>query len=130
MFTLQDMTDMKMERLQQHKIQKTVNRTRLKETVFEHFSNLANEKGIRDRVFIVCSEIARTIISDAPQTPNEEADSLLMATSILRKAVLDHDTAFKFDHSFPKSSSEQENSRKILYVSQIAMLNMTSLIVT
>jgi hypothetical protein len=73
-----------------------------------------------------------------------------MAASILRKAVLDHDTAFKFDGSFskcceessvpkrmkyffrqllagPKSSPEQENSRKILSVSQVAMLNMSSL---
>lgn len=73
-----------------------------------------------------------------------------MAASILRKAVLDHDTVFRFDGSFPsgceessipqrikyffrqllagpKSSPDQENSRKILSVSQLAMLNMTSL---
>lgn len=73
-----------------------------------------------------------------------------MAASILRKAVWDHDTPFKFEGSFPngyeqssvpqrmkyffrqllegpKSSSEQDNSRKILSVSEVAMLNMTSL---
>eukprot|EP00745_Piridium_sociabile_P034702 TRINITY_DN5991_c0_g1_i12.p2 TRINITY_DN5991_c0_g1~~TRINITY_DN5991_c0_g1_i12.p2 ORF type:complete len:424 (-),score=75.51 TRINITY_DN5991_c0_g1_i12:2994-4265(-) len=138
------------ERLEQHGIQKTVNRTRLKETVLEHFPNWTEEKGIRDRVFIICSKAARKIISNATQTPDEEARTLLMAASILRKAVLDHDTAFRFDGSFPsgceessvpqrmkyffrqllavpKSSPEQENSRKILSVSQVAMLNMNSL---
>ena len=73
-----------------------------------------------------------------------------MAALILRKAVLDHDTASRFDGSFPngceelsvpqrikyffrqllagpKSLPEQENSRNILSVSQLAMLNMTSL---
>jgi len=44
-------------------------------------------KGIRDRVFIVYSKTARKIISDATQTPDEEAHTLLMAASILRKAV-------------------------------------------
>jgi len=138
------------ERLEQHGIQKTVNRTRLKETIREHFPNLTEEKGIRNRVFIVCSETARKIISDATQTPDGEARTLLMAASILRKAVLNHETAFKFDGSFPKgceessvpermkyffrqlllglkSSPEETNSRKILSVSQVAMLNMTSL---
>jgi len=138
------------ERLEQHGIQKTVNRTRLKETIREHFPNLTEEKGIRNRVFIVCSETARKIISDATQTPDEETRTLLMAASILRKPVLNHDTAFKFDGSFPKgceessvpermkyffrqlllglkSSPEETNSRKILSVSQVAMLNMTSL---
>ena len=73
-----------------------------------------------------------------------------MATSILRKAVLNHDTPFKFSGSFPsdceevavpkymknffrqllagpKSSPAQDNSRKILSMSQMAMLYMTSL---
>lgn len=149
-FALQDLTDMMTERLEQHGIQKTVNGTRLKDRVLEHFPNLTEEKGIRDRVFIVCSKTARRIISDATQTPDEEARTLLMAASILRKAVFDHDTTFKFDGSFPngceessvpqrikyffrqllagpKSSPEQENSRKILSVSQLAMLNITSL---
>lgn len=149
-FPLQDLTDMMTERLEQHGIQKTVNRTRLKERILEHFPSLTEEKGIRDRVFIICSKTARKVISDATQTPDEEAHTLLMAASILRKAVVDHDTVFKFDGSFPngceessvphrikyffrqflagpKSSPEQENSRKILSVSQLAMLNMTSL---
>lgn len=149
-FALQDLTDMMTERLEQHGIQKTVNRTRLKERVLEHFPDLTEEKGIRDRVFIICSKTARKIITEATQTPDEEVRTLLMAASILRKSVLDHDTAFRFDGSFPngceessvpqrikyffrqllagpKSSPEQDNSRKILSVSQLAMLNMTSL---
>jgi len=149
-FALQDLTDMMTEKLEQHGIQKTVNRTRIKESVLEHFPNLTEEKGIRDRVFIICSTTARKIISAAAQTPDEEAHTLLMAASILRKAVLDHDTAFRFDGLFPygceessvpqhmkyffrqllvgpKSSPEQDNSRKILSVSQVAMLNMSSL---
>ena len=138
------------ERLEQHGIQKTVNRTRLKKTVLKHFPNLTEEKGTHDRVFIFCSKTARKIISVASQTPEEETHTLLMAASILRKAVLNHDTPFRFDGSFPKdceessvpqrmkyffrhllsgpkSSPEQENSREILSVSQMAMLNMTSL---
>jgi len=105
--------------------------------VLEYFTNLTKEKGIRGLVFIVCSKIARKIISDATQTPDDEAHTLLMTASILRKAVLDLDTAFKFGGSFPncceessvpkrmkyffrqlirgyKSSPEQANSRKIL----------------
>ena len=144
------MTDMMTEKLKQHGIQKTVNRTRLKERVLEHLSTLTEEKGIRDWVFIICSKTTGKVISDATETPDDEVCTLLMAVSILRKAVLDHDTAFRFDGSFPKgckqscvpqrikyffrqllagpkSSLEQENSRKILSVSQLAMLNMTSL---
>lgn len=101
-FALQDLTDMMTERLEQHGIQKTVNRTRLKERVLEHFPSLKEEKGIRDRVFIICSKTARKVISSAIQTPDEESRTLLMAASILRKAVVDHDTAFKFDASFPR----------------------------
>jgi len=72
-FALQDLTDMMTERLQQHKIQKIANRTSIKERFLEYFPNLTGEKGIRDRVFIVCSKTARKIISDATQTPDEEA---------------------------------------------------------
>ena len=61
------------ERLELHGIQKAVDRTRLKETVLEHFPNLTEEKGVRNRVFLVCSKTARKIISDATQTPDEEA---------------------------------------------------------
>jgi len=53
------------ERLELHGIQKAVDRTRLKETVLEHFPNLTEEKGVRNRVFLVCSKTARKIISDA-----------------------------------------------------------------
>ena len=52
------------EKLEQHGIQKTVNRTWLKETVLKHFLDMTEEKGTRDRVFIVCSKEARKIISD------------------------------------------------------------------
>ena len=86
-FALQDLTEMMTERLEQYGIQKIVNRTRLKETVLKSFPDLTEEKGIRDRVFIMCSKTARKIISDTSQTPDEEAHTLLMAASILRKAV-------------------------------------------
>ena len=137
------------EGLQQHGIQKTVNCTRLKKTVLQHFPHMTTEKGIRNRVFIVCSKTAKKIISDATQTPDEEARILVMEASILRKAVFYHDSAFSFDCSIsdeseesscpqrikyffrqlltePKSSPEQENSRKIISVCQIAMQYITS----
>lgn len=63
--------------LEQHRLQKTVNRTHLQETV--HFPHLTEEKGIRERVFIVCTNTARTIIAGASQTADEEARTLLMA---------------------------------------------------
>ena len=149
-FALQGLIDMMTERLEQNGIQKTVNHTSLKERALKHFPNLTEEKGIRFRVFIICSKTAKKVISDATQTPDEEARTLLMVASILCKADLDHDTTFRFDGLFPngckessvpqrikyffcqlltgpKSSPEQENSRKILSVSQLAMLNMTSL---
>lgn len=150
MFALQDLTDMKTEMLEQHGIQYKVNRTRLKERILQHFPNLTEEKGIRNRVFLICSKTARKVISDACHTPDEESRILLLAAAILRKTVLDHDTTFKFKGSFPsgceesavptrlkyffrqllvgpKSSPEQDNSRKVLSVSQLAMLNMSSL---
>lgn len=61
-FALQDLTDMMTERLELHGIQKAVNRTRLKETVLEQFPNLTEEKGVRNRVFLVCLKTARKII--------------------------------------------------------------------
>ena len=149
-FALHDLTDIMTERLEQHGINKMVNRTRLKERVLEHFPDLTEEKGIRDRVFLVYSETARKIISDACQTPEEESHTLLLAASILRKAVFDHETTFKFEGSFPsgceesavpprlkyffrqllagpKSSPAKDNSRMVLSVSQLAMMSMTSL---
>ena len=148
-FVLQDLTDMMTERLEQHGIKKTVNRTFLKNRVLEYFPNMTAEKGVRDRVFIVCSKVARQIISSASKTPDEEARTLLSAASILREAVFDHD-AFKFDGLFPhgceescvpqrmkyffrqllagpKSSPDEDNSRKVLSVSQVAMLNIRSI---
>ena len=104
-FALQDLTDMMNERLGQYKISKKVNCTRLKERVLEHFPHLT-EKGIRNRVFLVCSETARKIISCASQTPEEESRTLLLAASILRKAVLGHDTAFNFKGLFPEGCEE------------------------
>ena len=150
MFALQDLTDMMTEKLRLHEIHKTVNCTRLKERVLEHFPHLTEERGIRNRVFLLCSETARKIISSASQTPEEELRTLLVAASILRKAVLDHDTAFNFKGSFPegceasavpirlkyffrqllhgpKSSPMQDNSRAVLSMSQLTMLNIASL---
>lgn len=149
-FALQDLTDMMTERLEQHEIRKKVNCTRLKKRVLENFPHLTEEKGIRNRVFLVCSEEARKIISSASQTPEEELRTLLMAASILRKAVLGHDTVFNFMGLFPegceefavpvrlkyffrqllhgpKSSPMQDNSRAVLSMSQLTMLNITSL---
>lgn len=74
------------ERLEQHGINKTVNWTCLKETVLKHFPDLTEKKGVCDQVFIVCSKTARKIISDATQAPDEEAHTLLMVASVLRKA--------------------------------------------
>lgn len=149
-FALQDLTDMMTERLEQHEIRKKVNCTRLKKRVLENFPHLTEEKGIRNRVFLVCSEEARKIISSASQTPEEELRTLLMAASILRKAVLGHDTVFNFMGLFPegceefavpvrlkyffrqllhgpKSSPMQDNSRAVLSMSQLTILNITSL---
>ena len=81
------------EKLEQHGI--------IKQRVLEHFPNLTEEKGIRDRVFILCSKTARKVISDATETPDEEARTLLMAALIHCKVVLEHDTAFQSDGTFP-----------------------------
>ncbi len=147
---LQVLTDMMTERLGQHEICKKVNCTRLKKRVLEHFPHLTEEKGIRNQVFLVCSETTRKIISSASQTPEKEARTLLMAASILRKAVLGHDTAFNFKGLFPegceesavpirlkyffrqllhcpKSSPMQDNPRAVLSMSQLTMLNIISL---
>ena len=149
MFALQELTDVMTERLQQHGIQKTVNGTRLKETVLQRFPTITAEKDARNRVFIVCSKTTKRSISDATQTPDEKARTLVMGSSILRKAVFDHDSAFSFEGSLPikceesscpqrmkyffrqlltgpKSSPEQENSRKIISMCQIVMQYMTS----
>ena len=93
-------------KLQQHRIQKAVNYTHLNKTILQHFRNMTAEKGIRNRVFIVCSKTARKMISDATQTPDQEARTLVMATSILRKAVFDNDNAFCFDGWFPDKCQE------------------------
>ena len=109
-------------RLEQHGIHKTVNRTRLKETVLKHFPDMTEEKGHRERVFIVCSKAARKIISDAIQTPDEEEHTLLMAASILRKAVMDHNTPFSFDGSFPSGCEESSVPHSVLSISSVISL--------
>ena len=118
-----------------------------KENGLTTFPKYDSRERIQNRVFIVCSKTTKKIISDATQTPHEEARTLLMAASILRRTAFDHYSAFSFDGSFPdifeespvshrmkyffrqlltglKSSSGQENSRKIISVCQIAMLNI------
>lgn len=98
---------------------------------------------------LICSETTRKIISDACQTPEDESCTLLLAASILRKAILKHNDSFSFKGSFPsgceksavptqlryffrqllagpKSSPTKEHSRKVLSVSEMAMLDMTS----
>ena len=84
-FALQNLTDMMTERLEQHWIQKTVNLTRLKKTVLKHWFE---RRETYLWVFIFSSKAARKIISVASQIPEEEAHTLLMAASILRKASL------------------------------------------
>ena len=44
----------------------------------------------------------RKIVSVASQLPEEEAHTLIMAQSTVRKDVLNHNTPFRFDDSFPK----------------------------
>ena len=134
-------------RCQDYGISTKVNPTRLEEAVLEHFPDLTEEKGTRNRVFLICSKFARKIISDAARTPEEESRALLLAASVLRKAVANHDTCFKFAGSFPKHCQESsippqvmyffrhllggpksaqgdDNNKNVLYVSQIAMFNM------
>ena len=113
--SLQDLTDMMTIQLQQHGIQKVVNCTRLKKTVLQHFPNMTAEKGIRNRVFIVCSKTARKMISDATQTPDEESRTLLMVASILRKAVFHNNNTFCFDGSFPYKCQESSVPQRMKY---------------
>ena len=77
--------------------------------------DLREEKGTCDRVFIFCSKTARKIISVASQTPEEEAYTLLMAASILRKAILNHDTPFSYDGSLLKDCEESSVPRCMKY---------------
>ena len=60
-FPLQDLTDMMTEILQKHDIQKTVNRTRLKERVLQQFPDLRKEKGIRDRVLLIVQRLLESL---------------------------------------------------------------------
>ena len=104
MFALQYLIDRMTEILEQHG--QSVNRTRLN----EHFPDLTEKKGILDRVFIICSKAARKVISDATQSPDEKARTLLMAPSILRNAVLVYDTAF------PNGCKESSLPQRIQYL--------------
>jgi len=150
-FALHDLTELMRTRLEAHSILVIVNPTRLKLAVMENFPDFTEEKGIRNRVFFLCSKTARNIVSDAIQTPEEKLRKLLLAASILRKAVVDHETKFTFKGSFPeeceesavpseiqyffrhllegpKCSLSDNNSRRVLSVSQVAMFNMTCLL--
>ena len=134
--------------LEEHGNFTKVHPTRLKLALLEQFPDFTEEKGRRNRVYLICSKTARKIISEAVQAPEEESRALLLAASILRKAVVEHDSKFSFNGSFPerceetavpsklkyfsrqvllgpKSSPIDDNSRKVLSVSQITMLNMT-----
>ena len=105
----------------------------------EKFPDLVEENGVRDRVFLICSDAARKIISDAVLTPEQEARVLLSAASILRKDVCSHpsvrsqgslteDCEMNFDPkkikyffrqllAGPNSEEGDENSRKVLSTS-------------
>ena len=61
--------------------------------------DLVEENGARDRVFLIWSNAARKIISDAFLTPEQEARVLLSAASILRKDICSHPSA-RFQGSF------------------------------
>ena len=52
-FGLQDFTEIKEEKLKQHGMIKSVNRTRWKQSLLKKFPVLVEKKGVRDRVFLI-----------------------------------------------------------------------------
>ena len=116
MFALHDLTAIMTEKMKGYGVTKTVNCTRLKKRVLDHFPDLTEEKGVRDRVFLVCSRMARKIISQSNQTREEESRILLLAASILRKALRDHNAAFRFQGSLPENCAESAVPASIKYL--------------
>ena len=110
---LQDLTDIMTEILQQYKLQMSVNRMCLKEHVLEHFSKLTEEKDIRTTEFHRLFE--HSWKGHIRCNSEEKAQILLMAATILRKAVLDHDAVFKFDGSFPNCCEESSVLKRMKY---------------
>jgi hypothetical protein len=102
---LQDLTDIMTEILQQYKLQMTLN--------CEHFSKLTKEKDIRKTEFHRLFE--HSWKGHIRCNSDEKAQILLMAATILRKAVLDHDAVFKFDGSFPNCCEESSVLKRMKY---------------
>ena len=148
MFPLQDLFDKMVEAYTQRGITKSSNRTRLKETILEKFPTLEAKTGSKKRVFIMCSNVTRKITSEAAMTQDEEMGTLFKAASVLRKAVKEFPASFKFDGHFPrdceescvpphlkyffrqlltgpKSTSDDEKSRKSLTLCQLTVQNMS-----
>ena len=112
---LQDLSERIAEAYQQHGITKSVNRTRLKETILEVFSNLEAEKGAKSLVFLICSKVSRKITSEAAMNPDEEARTLLMAASVLRKAVKHFPGNYQFEGHFPNHCEKSSLPPRLKY---------------
>ena len=85
---------------------KSVNKTRLKKQLLEHFKE-AQEQSDGKNTILVFKEGMRNMLKEALKKRDftEDAQILAKAASIIRKDIFNHD-AFKFEGSFPENCQE------------------------
>ena len=108
LFRLADLHSLYVDRLSDFGINKTVNKTRLKKELLNHFSE-AQEQCVGKSTAIVFKKGMENMLKEAlrKRDHSEEATILAKAAMIIRKDVFSH-KSFKFDGSF--STKCQENA--------------------
>ena len=73
--------------------------------LLDHIPYLTEVKCVYDRVFLLCSKMARKILSQSSQMATNKS-TLLLPASVLRKAIRVHDAPFSSRGLFPDNCAQ------------------------
>ena len=91
-FSLFELSEQMRTKLKERGITKKVNPTRLKQSLLDQFPDFTEEKGTRNRVYLICSKTARKIISEASQSPEEESRALWWSHALGSNIIFNNKT--------------------------------------
>lgn len=100
-FRLSDLSQLYVERLKCLGIDKSINKTRLKNSLLEHFNGALQEQNDGKNVILVFGEAISHLLKDAlnKRNYNKDAEILAKAATIVRKDIISHKT-FSFSGNF------------------------------
>ena len=102
LFKLSELSSLYIQRLEDLRIKKTTNKTRLKNALLEHYSGTLQEQSDGRNTVLVFSEAVSSLLNDALKQRDfsEDTEILARAATIVRKDIFVH-KGFYFSRCFP-----------------------------